>query len=208
MYVINKLQVRKRGNRRLCPLWSWVHLSQGQSPTRRYSRAKLPSQCVFALSSCTTTLILQQFSPDVVNQLSNRLESPETSPERQTVLDAHIRSRIQDELEHLRREEEHVQSEIERALEKENLDKERAMAGDASEGDGSGAGEVRSSAALQGDLEDIRGKISKYQSRKELTEYPEVKSYGDAVVECYRYVNPRPSLSNLIAEQKKSYQTP
>ncbi|KAJ3564925.1 hypothetical protein NP233_g7972 [Leucocoprinus birnbaumii] len=126
------------------------------------------------------------FSPDVVNQLSNRLESPETSPERQTVLDAHIRSRIQDELEHLRREEENVRDEIERALEKENLDRERAMAGDASEGDGSGAGEVKSSAALQGDLEEIREKISKYQTRKELTEYPEVKSHGDAVVECYR----------------------
>jgi altered-inheritance-of-mitochondria protein 13 len=81
-----------------------------------------------------------------------------------------------------------VQTEIERALEKENLDKERAMAGGASEGDGGGAGEVKSSAALQGDLEEIRGKVSKYQSRKELTEYPEVKSYGDGVVECYRYV--------------------
>lgn len=126
------------------------------------------------------------FSPDVVNQLSNRLESPETSPERQTVLDAHIRARIHDELEHLRTEEEHVQSEIERALEKENLDRERAMAGDASEGDGNAAGEVRSSAVLQGDLEEIREKISKYQTRKELTEYPEVKSHGDAVVECYR----------------------
>lgn len=130
-----------------------------------------------------------QFSPDVVNQLSNRLESPETSPERQTILDAHIRTRIQHELEHLRREEEHVQGEIERALEKENLDRERAMAGDALEGDGSGAGEVRSSTVLRGDLEEVQGKISRYQSRKELTEYPEVKSRGDAVVECYRYAS-------------------
>ncbi|KXN87725.1 hypothetical protein AN958_08201 [Leucoagaricus sp. SymC.cos] len=124
------------------------------------------------------------FSPDVVNQLSNRLESPGTSPERQTILDAHIRARIQDELEHLRREEEQVQK-IERALEKENLDKERAMTGDASEGDGSGTGDVKSSTALQGDLGEIREKINKYQTRKELTEYPEVKTYGDAVVECY-----------------------
>ncbi|KAL9714907.1 hypothetical protein Ac2012v2_001567 [Leucoagaricus gongylophorus] len=134
------------------------------------------------------------FSPDVVNQLSNRLESPETSPERQTILDAHIRTRIQHELEHLRREEEHVQGEIERALEKENLDRERAMAGDALEGDGSGAGEVRSSTVLRGDLEEVQGKISRYQSRKELTEYPEVKSRGDAVVECYRR-NPATSLN-------------
>jgi altered-inheritance-of-mitochondria protein 13 len=86
----------------------------------------------------------------------------------------------------LRREEEHVQVEIERALEKENLNKERAMAGDTSEGDGSAAGDVKSSVALQGDLEEIHEKISKYQSRKELAEYPEVKNYGDVVVECYR----------------------
>lgn len=63
------------------------------------------------------------------------------------------------------------------------------MAGDALEGDGSGAGEVRSSTVLRGDLEEVQGKISRYQSRKELTEYPEVKSRGDAVVECYRYAS-------------------
>ena len=71
-------------------------------------------------------------------------------------------------------------------MEKENLDRERAMAGDASEGDGSGAGEIKSSTVLRGDLEEVRGKISRYQSRKELTGYPEVKNCGDAVVECYR----------------------
>lgn len=60
------------------------------------------------------------------------------------------------------------------------------MAGDASEKDGDGSGDIKSSTALQGDLEEIRQKVSKYQSRKELTEYPEVKSSGDAVVECYR----------------------
>lgn len=179
--------MKKRGNSVTCSLWSWVQLSPGRGPTKRSFRAKPQSPYVFFCRPSPSFLILYQFSQDVVNQLSNRLESSDTSPERQTVLDAHIRARIQDELEHLRREEEHVQQEIERALEKENLDKERAMAGKASGGDGSSAGEVRSSAALQGDLEEIREKISKYQSRKELAEYPEVKNSGDAVVECYRY---------------------
>jgi len=62
------------------------------------------------------------------------------------------------------------------------------MAGEASEGDGNSSGDIKSSTSLQGDLEEIRQKVSKYQSRKELAEYPEVKSSGDAVVECYRYL--------------------
>ncbi len=63
------------------------------------------------------------------------------------------------------------------------------MAGDASEEDGSGVGEVKSSTVLQGDLGEIKEKISKYQTRRELSEYPEVKGHGDAVVECYRCAN-------------------
>ncbi|KAF9002009.1 hypothetical protein BDQ17DRAFT_1390949 [Cyathus striatus] len=126
------------------------------------------------------------FSQDVVNQLSDRAESPETSPERQSVLDAHIRDRIQGELQRLRQEEEHVREAIEHALEKENLDRERSMAGDASGSDEAAAGDVKSSAALQGDLEEIRGKIEKYQVRKDLEEYPEVRAHGEAVVDCYR----------------------
>jgi len=74
-----------------------------------------------------------------VNRLSDQLESRETAPERQSIIDAHIRARIHDELEHLKKEEEIVRQEIERALERENLDREKAMAGGASAGDGSSA---------------------------------------------------------------------
>lgn len=63
------------------------------------------------------------------------------------------------------------------------------MAGDTSEEDGTGTGEVKSSTALQGDLDGIKEKIGKYQSRRELAQHPEVKSHGDAVVECYKCVN-------------------
>ncbi|GLB35218.1 putative protein of Unknown function (DUF1690) [Lyophyllum shimeji] len=124
------------------------------------------------------------FSQDVVNQLSDRLESPETSPERQSTLDALIRSRIQSELEHLKQEEEKVRQEIEQALEKENLDREKTAAEDGAEGD-----ETRrlpSSTELLGDLEEIRSKVERYQARRDLSEFPEVKSTGEAVVSCYR----------------------
>ncbi|KZT03427.1 uncharacterized protein LAESUDRAFT_368682 [Laetiporus sulphureus 93-53] len=125
-----------------------------------------------------------QFSQDVVNQLADHLASPETPPERQSSIDAHIRSRIQTELARLRAEEEQVKAEIERALEKENLDRERSMAGE-EEGEG-GAGGVKSSAALMGDLEEVRQKVERYNARHELEGYSEVHGKGEAVVSCYK----------------------
>ncbi|TEB36078.1 hypothetical protein FA13DRAFT_1787526 [Coprinellus micaceus] len=122
------------------------------------------------------------FSPDVVDQLSDNLDAPETTPQRQSVIDSHIRARIRGELERLKKEEEDVRHQIEAALEKENLDRERSMAGDASaspDNDGSapapGAGDVKTSAALFGDLEEIRNKINKYHSKRDLSQYPEVQ---------------------------------
>lgn len=126
-----------------------------------------------------------------MNQLADRMESPETTPERQSILDAHIQARIRDELEQLKRDEEIVQKEIEQALEKENLDREAGMAGEASadsDSDGGQAGRVRNSAALLGDLEEVRAKIEKYQANKKTAEYPEVEASGAAVAECYRCV--------------------
>lgn len=107
----------------------------------------------------------------MVNQLSDRLETSETTPERQLILDSHIRARIRDELEHLKRDEEDVRGEIERALEKENLDREKSMASD---GDGT------SSSILLGDMEEIRSRMEKYVSRRKDVDE------GDAVVECYK----------------------
>jgi MICOS complex subunit MIC19 len=137
-----------------------------------------------------------QFSQDVVNHLSDNAASTETTPERQTTLDAHIRARIQAELAHLRQEEENVRQEITKALEKENLDREREMAGgeagaaDATESEG-GVGSVKSSAALQGDLEEVRQKLDKYKAKQELTEALEIKAHGEAVVNCYKYAHLR-----------------
>ncbi|KAH0584174.1 hypothetical protein H2248_009732 [Termitomyces sp. 'cryptogamus'] len=121
-------------------------------------------------------------SPNIVNQLSDRLESSETSSERQSSLDAHIRSRIQSEIEILKQEEDRIRQEIELTLEKENLDREKGASQDGS----GGTGRILSSVELRGDLEEIRSKVDRYQSRKNLSEFPEVKSTAEAVVLCYR----------------------
>jgi altered-inheritance-of-mitochondria protein 13 len=106
------------------------------------------------------------------------------APERQSNIDAHIRSRIQAELEHLRKEEEHVRREIESTLEKENLDRERAMAG-IPESEAT-VGTLNSSTALSEDLEHIRSKIDRYHPRKRLELFPQVKSAGKTVLSCYK----------------------
>ncbi|KIJ47285.1 hypothetical protein M422DRAFT_88327, partial [Sphaerobolus stellatus SS14] len=56
-----------------------------------------------------------QFSPDLVNHLADANASPETTPAQQSVLDAHVRERIQAEMSRLRAEEEDVRREIELA---------------------------------------------------------------------------------------------
>ncbi|KAI0670717.1 hypothetical protein C8Q78DRAFT_992208 [Trametes maxima] len=127
------------------------------------------------------------FSEDVVNQLADHQASPEIPHDRQLTIDAHIRSRIQSELGRLQQEEERVREEIERALEKENLDRERSMAGEeTAAGDATSAGSVRSSAALMGDLEELRQKIEKYHVRQNSEELSDVRTKGEEVVSCYK----------------------
>ncbi|KIP02656.1 hypothetical protein PHLGIDRAFT_111836 [Phlebiopsis gigantea 11061_1 CR5-6] len=127
-----------------------------------------------------------QFSEDVVNSLvDGTAAAPALSAGRQSTLDAQIRSRIEAELAHLRQEEEDVRGEIERALEKENLDRERAMAGEEEQAQ-DGAGGVKSSAALMGDLEELRTKVDRFHTRRALSEFPEVAEKAEAVVTCYR----------------------
>lgn len=141
-------------------------------------------------SSCmqVTTLRLWQFGQDVVNHLSDQSTSAEITPDRQTTLDVHIRSRIQADLQHLREQEVQVQQDIENALERENLERERSMAGEVSErhGDESILGSVKCSAALMGDLEEIRSKVDRFHSRQEIEGIRVVKEKGEAVVACYR----------------------
>ncbi|KAN0075248.1 hypothetical protein V8E55_011271 [Tylopilus felleus] len=122
-----------------------------------------------------------EISPDVVNNLSARLASENTIPERQFAIDSHIRDRIQHELTALRAEEETVQLEIQRALEKENLDREMSMVED-----GSTHGGLKTGFALIGDLEEIREKVDRFQTRRQLGDFPSVKETSDAIASCYK----------------------
>jgi len=82
-----------------------------------------------------------------------------------------------------------VREEIEHALEKENLDRERGMAGEESASDEAGpAGSVKSSAALMGDLEELRQKVEKYHTRQDSEELATVRAKGEEVISCYRCV--------------------
>ena len=128
-----------------------------------------------------------QFSQDVVDYLADGSTSQGTSPERQSTLDTHVRARIHAELERLRAEEESVQQQIQLALERENIDREISLAGGESEGEVA-QGDVKNSTTLLGDLEEIRGKVDRFQARKQLNDYPAVKESGEAVVLCYKYV--------------------
>ncbi|KAJ8483336.1 hypothetical protein ONZ45_g14638 [Pleurotus djamor] len=124
-----------------------------------------------------------QFSPGVVAQLSDNAASPGPSPERQATLDDHVRSRIQAELQHLRAEEEAVRLEIEKALERENLDKEKAMAGDVDE---EGSGSVKSSISLLGDLEEIQEKVQRTKQKQNQEHVEAAQLSAQAVVSCYQ----------------------
>lgn len=63
------------------------------------------------------------------------------------------------------------------------------MAGEESEAeDGGAVGSVRSSTVLMGDLEELRQKVERFQTRRALSEFPEVQAKSEAVVSCYKYV--------------------
>lgn len=82
-----------------------------------------------------------------------------------------------------------VQREIEAALERENLDRERGMAGDTDAEAESGAhGDVKNSTVLLGDLEEVRQKVEKYRERANLTDHLGIKKAREAVASCYQYV--------------------
>ncbi|KAG7089611.1 hypothetical protein E1B28_011277 [Marasmius oreades] len=165
------------------------HSTRGQTPSVRSLADKFGPEMGAAQSTTGSEKVFRnetpiQFSPDVVDQLQDREASPGPTPERQTTIDQHIRSRIEHEVKQLRKQEEEVQNSIALALEKENLDKEKSMGGEVEGGDSAGA--VKSSAALFGDLEDIRSKIERFQTRRTLQDHPEVKSYQEAVLTCYK----------------------
>ncbi|GJJ09336.1 hypothetical protein Clacol_003558 [Clathrus columnatus] len=130
-----------------------------------------------------------QFSQDLVNHLADSQASPETTPAQQSVLDAHVRARIQNEISRLRAEEEEVKQQIETALERENIDKERSAAGSESSGEGGDEGPdgvFRSSESLREDLEIIQKKVERFHRGSSLEDVPEIKETKERLVECYK----------------------
>ncbi|KAF7304770.1 hypothetical protein MKEN_01191100 [Mycena kentingensis (nom. inval.)] len=119
-----------------------------------------------------------EFDQNLVDALADNALQPNPSPARQKSIDAHIQARIQAELVQLRAEEHAVREQIEAALEKENLDREHAMAGDPDS--------VKSSAALLADLDEVRAKVDRFHARRDLSEYPALKEASEGLVACYK----------------------
>lgn len=75
-----------------------------------------------------------------------------------------------------------MRQQIEAALEKENLDRERSLAGDQP----AETGGIKSSAVLLGDLEQMQAKIGRFKTRISLQDHPQVKEHQQAVISCYK----------------------
>jgi MICOS complex subunit MIC19 len=142
-------------------------------------------------------------SSELATQLSDTSLSPEVSQTRHAILDQSVRAKISAEAARLRgrnandndNDDHHgegvdiVQREIEAALERENLDRERGMAGDAVAADADAAhGDVKNSTVLLGDLEEVRQKVDRYRVRASLADHLGVKEAREAVASCYQYV--------------------
>ena len=143
-----------------------------------------------------------QVSPELATQLSDTSLSPEVSPTRHAILDQTVRAKIDAEAARLRGRTENsshandddahddgdiVRREIEAALERENLDRERRMAGEEAAADGA-HGDVKNSTVLLGDLEEVRQKVDRYRVRASLADHLGVKEAREAVASCYQYV--------------------
>lgn len=149
-----------------------------------------------------------QVSEELATQLSDNSLSPEVSPTRHAILDQNVRAKISAEAARLHGRNNSnsgegegegvdiVQREIEAALERENLDRERGTAGDAdAEVEGGAAhGDIKNSTVLLGDLEEIRQKVERYRERASLTDHLNVKQAREAVASCYQ-ANPTTTLN-------------
>jgi altered-inheritance-of-mitochondria protein 13 len=50
-------------------------------------------------------------------------------------------------------------------------------------------GNVKSSASLMGDLDEVQKKVERYHAKRDSADYPHVKEQSEALVSCYRYVS-------------------
>lgn len=126
-----------------------------------------------------------------MNHLADSASSASGVAERQSTLDARVRSRIDTELLRLREEEVQVRREIEGALEKENIDHElhgSTQAPVAQDDSEEGSERVAlHSVTLLGDVEEIRQKVDKFHSKH--VELDLAAQAAQDVVQCYRCVD-------------------
>ncbi|GAA6063725.1 hypothetical protein JCM10212_001626 [Sporobolomyces blumeae] len=153
-----------------------------------------------------------QFGESLINHLSSSSKSNETNdpqstavpPSRQQALDSLIQQRIHSELEQLRKQEQQVREEIERALEKENLDRERGQrANDDGQGK-SAAAALSHSASLLEDLKRLeeRSKGLK-KERNETPEWKQVEIEKQHLVQCFSENSKTPLECRSQAEKFK-----
>ena len=91
-----------------------------------------------------------------------------------------------------------MRAQIEQALERENIDREKKLAMPNRDEDadgvedsgvsGSSDGAVRSSVSLMEDLKEVRSKVERFHQRRSLDDVPEVKITSETLVECFRHV--------------------
>ncbi|CEQ41869.1 SPOSA6832_03640, partial [Sporobolomyces salmonicolor] len=128
-----------------------------------------------------------QFSESLINHLSSQsLPTSAVPSSRQDALDSHIQARIATELSKLRQQEAQVRDEIERALEKENLDREM---GAASAQEGGKA--LSHSTSLIKDLEELEKRTASLKKQREETdEWRRVDDGKNELEKCFACVAP------------------
>lgn len=144
------------------------------------------------------------FSESLINHLSSQsLPSSSVPASRQQALDAHIQQRIAAELQQLRQQEHQVRQEIERALERENLDRERGASASSAPGQEEGkTAPLSHSASLLKDLEQLEKRASGLKKeRAETAEWKAVDVGKEALERCFR--DNRQTPLNCRAEAEK-----
>merc|ERR1711939_99453 len=124
---------------------------------------------------------ISQVGESLVNHLASNPPAPGApSSERQASLDAAIQAKIRSEVSRLRAREAEIREQIERALEKENLDKESG----ADSGEGK-VGGVSHSATLMRDLEELETRMVKI-TKKDTPAWHALGREREELVQCFR----------------------
>lgn len=120
-----------------------------------------------------------KLSNSLISDLSDDLLNKEgaNSPTDQVTLDEQIRNRINSELRRLRNDEYAVRQQIEQELAKENTDKDNSLI---------------SSDNVANTIKDIKQKVDRHNSKRDLNNFPAIKSSQSELVSCLTTNKDRP----------------